>query len=293
MSYVGSVINYITDSWRAMWPCHVDRERYQHDAPLVPGYSMLLALAGRDVKPMSKPSDAWLLYRYSKLCGMLKYHTIAYFDPLAESVCSAFENKSDFPVYCSLEKVVMHDGGRHMKIVIPHGQDDFIEKCNAMCFPIISMLNVDLIKVLLRDEDFLNGFASVRLQEDDNAYSMLATFIHRNQGNLPALDCMGVFLSACFAKHWMHKANQGLMDHLTFARPCHIYVKTVLEFYIEKPDCFMDACMEFSMMFYEGQIFIHAFLPYLDDEFEPSYETRSTWFEQFIDRKKRHLRSLL
>jgi hypothetical protein len=34
-------------------------------------------------------------------------------------------------------------------------------------------------------------------------------------------------------------------------------------------------------------------MPYLGDEFEPSYETRSTWFEQFIDRKKRHLRSLL
>ena len=276
MSYVGFVINYITDSWRAMWPCHVDRERYQHDAPLVPGYSMLLALAGRDVKPMSKPSDAWLLYRYSKLCGMLNHHVGVYFDPLAETVCGTFRNKNV----------------KHVNISILRGLDNFLEQCRPLRFPRVGNLNVDFIKLLLADDDFLERLASANLH-DFEVYYDLANSIHENQGSLTSQQCLDVFVGVVFAKHWMHKANEGLMDHYTFARPCLTYIETVLEFYLEKPNCFVDGCIRLNATSDDTFIELYAFMPYLGDEYEPNYEMRATWFEEFIGRKKRHLRSLL
>lgn len=285
MSYVGFVINYITDSWSAMWP--VDRERYKHDAPLAPGYSMLLALAGRDVKPMSKPSDAWLLYRYSKLCGMLKYHVVAYFDPLAESVCSAFLNEGGFPVYDAYADVMLKSKGNTIDIFIRRGLDNFLEQSTTLRFPSITSLNVGLIGSLLRGDDFLN--ADVR---DGDTYYELANFIHENRGSFTSFECLCAFVGVVFAKHWMHKANEGLMDHYTFARPCLTYVKTVLEFYLEKPRCLEGASLVLETST-EGYIHLRAYLPYLGDEYEPDYEMRAVWFEEFIDRKKRHLRSLL
>jgi hypothetical protein len=270
----------------------VDRERYQHDAPLVPGYSMLLALAGRDVKPMSKPSEAWMLYRYSKLCGMLKYHTIAYFDPLAESVCSAFLNRNDFPAHYHRLGFVSRSHGNHFEVLVQRGLENFIEQCCALRFPRVGNLNVDLIKLLLDNDEALNRFASANLG-DYVAYYELANFIHENQGDITSLECLSVFVSLAFAKHWMHKANEGMMDHYTFARPCFTYVKTVLEFYLEKPECLVDGSLNLKTYFVDGYISLYAFMPYLGDEYEPNYAMRATWFEEFIGRKKRHLRSLL
>ena len=291
MSYVGSLIHYLTDPWISMWPVKVDSILNEHDAPLVPGYSMLLALSGRDVKPMSKPSDAWLLYRYLKLCGMLKIYTLSYFNSLCDSVHSAMGGEEDFPHYYHAIKRVRETFGNNITLFVPRGLQNFLEILIGADLITVRNVKVSLIRLMLDNDGFLRDIADADIT-DIELYKDLAEYIDRNKGDHTSEDCLGAFAGVVFALHWMRRA----VGSTVHARPPYTYLKTTLEFYIEEPRILSDMKLYVHAYDFHKEIRLHAYFPrteYNEEDIKFSYGDRADFFESYIDDKKKRLLSML